>query len=80
MLLWGLASLNFEEEAGRLETQGRVDLQLSCEGHWRQNPPFLKHFSLFLLKTLSDWMIILGFTLGRVSAFSKFTDFGVNHI
>lgn len=32
MVLWRLSSLNFEEETGRLETQGKVDLQLDCEG------------------------------------------------
>ena len=34
VLLWGLASLNFEEQAGRLETLERVHLQLESEAAW----------------------------------------------
>lgn len=36
--MWWLASLNFTEQIGRVETQGRVDIAVSSpKAGWRQN-------------------------------------------
>jgi hypothetical protein len=49
--LWGLANLkSVEEQIGRLETQGRVDIAvLGLKDIWRQNPFLLRGALSFLL-------------------------------
>lgn len=56
VLLWGLASLNFEEQAGRLETLERVHLQLESEAAWVGGSisPSSGHFHLFPLRGVTD--------------------------
>ena len=74
-----MASLKSAGQARGLETQGRADAAEFQSGVWRQDSPFLKDLSLFLLKSSTDWIRPTHIVKGNL-LYSKSTDFNVNLI